>query len=61
MTKRDKRQKKFADEQYKKGYLLLFNCITDALQQMERMNFGQARELLVKGQQRGEELFLSEK
>ena len=42
-----------------KEYLLLFNAITDALMQMEKQNYGSAKETLISAQQRAEELYLS--
>lgn len=36
---------------YKKMYLKLFNAVTDALEAMERRNYGQAEDLLKRGQQ----------
>ena len=45
---------------YQKGYLTLFNAVTDALAAAEAQNFGQVRDLLIAGQQSCEELFLSE-
>ena len=46
-------------EFYQKAYHLLFNGITDALEAMDRQNFGQAGELLRRAQQEAEELYLS--
>ena len=39
-------------EEYKKMYLLLFNAITDALEQMEKQNYGSAKETLITAQQK---------
>ena len=44
---------------YQKMYTLLFNAITDALIQMEKQNYGAAKEILVSAQQGAEELYLS--
>ena len=44
---------------YQKMYTLLFNAITDALMQMEKQNYGSAKETLISAQQRAEELYLS--
>lgn len=44
---------------YKKMYLKLFNAVTDALEAMERRNYGQAEDLLKRGQQEAEELYLA--
>jgi len=43
---------------YQKLYHLLFNAMTDALQQMEAQNFGASKELLTTAQQRAEEMYL---
>lgn len=41
-----------------KGYSLLFNAITDALDAMELQNYNMAQRLLVEAQQEAEELYL---
>lgn len=41
-------------------YTALFNAVTKALAAMEVQNFGEARELLIQGQQAAEELYLNE-
>lgn len=43
---------------YKKMYLKLFNYVTDALEALEGRNYGQAEDLLKRGQQEAEELYL---
>ena len=43
---------------YQKMYTMLFNAITDALMQMEKQNYGSAKETLISAQQRAEELYL---
>ena len=45
---------------YQKLYYKLFNAATDALEALEQMNVGQAKELLRCAQQETEELYLSE-
>jgi len=45
---------------YKKLYYKLFNAVTDALEALEQLNVGQAKELLLRAQQETEELYLSE-
>ncbi len=45
---------------YKKMYFQLFNAITDALEETEKMNFGQAKSILIHAQQNCEEMYLSE-
>ena len=44
---------------YEKLYHLLFNAITDALEQMEKQNFGTAKETLIAAQQEAEEIYMS--
>ena len=44
---------------YEKLYHLLFNAITDALEQMESQNYGDAEELLVAAQQKAEEIYIT--
>ena len=46
-------------EDYAKLYHLLFNAITDALEQMNAQNFGSAKEALVSAQQKAEEIFIT--
>ena len=48
-------------DEYKAPYLHLFNAVTDALKALEMQNYGFAKELLIKGQQNAEEIFISEK
>lgn len=43
---------------FEKMYFTLFNSITDALEQLERQNYGAAAELLRRGQQEGERIYL---
>ncbi len=43
---------------WEKLYHLLFNRITDALEQLERRNYGSAEELLRKAQLEAEECYL---
>ena len=44
---------------YEKMYHLLFNAITDALEQIEQQNFGSAMDLLIAAQQEAEEIYMS--
>ena len=44
---------------YEKMYYLLFNAITDALEQIEQQNFGSAKDLLIAAQQEAEEIYMS--
>ena len=43
---------------YEKMYNLLFNAITDALEQMEKQNLGSAKDLLTTAQQKTEEIYM---
>ena len=43
---------------YEKMYQLLFNAITDALEQMEKQNLGSAKDLLTTAQQKTEEIYM---
>ena len=45
--------------EYKKPYYILFNSITDAIHEMERMNFGIAKQMLYFAQMSAEEAFIS--
>lgn len=47
-------------EDYKTMYLHLFNRVSDAVNALEAMNYGQAKELLMRAQQEAEELYLTE-
>jgi len=44
---------------YQKMYTTLFNAITDALEQMEKLNYGSAKDLLITAQQQAEEIYMS--
>ena len=43
---------------YEKMYHLLFNAITDALEQMEKQNLGSAKDLLTTAQQKTEKIYM---
>lgn len=45
---------------YQKLYTLMFNAATDALADMNAMNFGAARDRLRTAQQRAEELYIGQ-
>jgi len=45
---------------YKKLYFLLFNRITDALEELEHLNIGTAKELLRQSQIDAEEAYLTQ-
>ena len=44
---------------YKKAYFLLFNAITDALEQLVQEQPAQAQQMLIAAQQNAEELIIS--
>ena len=44
---------------YEKLYHLLFNAITDALEQMEKQNYGTAKKNLIAAQQEAEEIYIT--
>ncbi len=41
-------------------YTALFAAVEDAIEAMEELNFGTAKQLLIQGQQEAEELYLQE-
>ena len=45
---------------YQTMYLHLFNAVTDAIENIDRQNYGTAKEQLIKAQQETEELYISE-
>ena len=45
---------------YKKLYFHLFNAVTDAIEAIERQNYGQAAALLIAAQQETEEMYMDE-
>ena len=46
-------------ENYQKMYSLLFNAITDALAQIEKQNYGDAKSTLIAAQQKAEEMYIT--
>ena len=46
-------------ENYQKMYSTLFNAITDALEQMESQNYGNAKDTLIAAQQKAEEIYIT--
>ena len=40
-------------------YLTLFNHVTSAIRELEQLNVGQAKALLIEGQLQAEEIYLS--
>lgn len=45
---------------YQKLYTLLFNAYTDAIEAMDRMNFGAAKDILIHAQQQAEDCYIEE-
>ena len=45
---------------YKTMYLRLFNRVSDAVNALEAMNPGQAKEILIHAQQESEELYMND-
>lgn len=43
---------------YKKLYLALFDAITDAIEDMESLNYGSAREKLMSIQKKAEDIYI---
>lgn len=43
-----------------RSYSLLFNAFTDALEALDNLNIGQAKELIIRAQQAAEELYLEQ-
>ena len=44
---------------YNKMYLLLFNAISDALEQMQSQNYGNAKDMLIAAQQKAEDIYIT--
>ncbi len=47
-------------EELPKYYTVLFNAVTDALEALERQDFGTARALLERGQREAEDIYAQE-
>jgi len=45
---------------YQKMYLTMFNAVTDAIEQMERLNFGMAKKTLLQAQCIAEEIYMEQ-
>lgn len=45
---------------YQKLYTLLFNAVTDALEELERLNIGSAKARLIAAQQQAEEFYIAD-
>ena len=43
---------------YQKMYTTLFNAMTDAIENIEELNYGTAKEILIQAQQKTEELYI---
>ena len=46
-------------EDYKTMYLHLFNHMTDAIDALETLNFGQAKDILMGAQREAEQLYIN--
>ena len=46
-------------ENYQKMYSTLFNAITDALAQIEKQKYGDAKSTLIAAQQKAEEMYIT--
>ena len=46
-------------ENYQKMYSTLFNAITDALAQIEKQNYGDAKSTLIAAQQKAEAMYIT--
>ena len=46
-------------ENYQKMYSTLFNATTDALAQIEKQNYGDAKSTLIAAQQKAEEMYIT--
>ena len=44
---------------YEKMYHLLFNAITDALNQLEAQNYSDVKDALISAQQKAEEIYIT--
>lgn len=44
---------------YQKMYGLLFNAVTDAVRSIQRCNYGEAGEILIRAQEATEELYVT--
>ena len=47
-------------DEYKQSYLILWQAITDALQELEAQNLGTAKTILLQGQLSAEEAYISQ-
>ena len=44
--------------EYKQGYFILFSACADAEEEIEKQNYGKAREILISAMQRAEESYI---
>ena len=47
-------------DEYKRPYLALFNALSDIAAEIEKQNYGAAKELIEAAQRKAEELFIEE-
>lgn len=47
-------------DSYQAGYYLLFNAVTDVIRDVEKQNYGAARETLIAAQQAAEEAYITQ-
>ena len=45
---------------YQKLYTTLFNSLTDAIEEMDTHNFGNAKKIIIKAQQDAEQMYLAQ-
>ena len=45
-------------DEYKKPYLALFNALTDIAEEIEKQNYGLAKQMIADAQRRAEENFI---
>ena len=46
-------------DEYKKPYLALFNALTDITEEIERQNYGLAKQMIADAQRKAEEAFVA--
>ncbi|MBR6654014.1 MAG: hypothetical protein IKL27_04675 [Oscillospiraceae bacterium] len=46
-------------DEYKKPYLALFNALTDIAEEIEKQNYGLAKQMIADAQRQAEEAFLA--
>lgn len=45
-------------DEYKKPYLALFNALSNIAEEIERQNYGKAKQLIAEAQKQAEEIFI---